>query len=234
MNPVKEQHGADKPRYQSSSVSSQWAKGGAADPAAKLDSKQRSRLFSGSSAWRGRVSRLFSGRDLFASGLRLARWNSAIALLVSSAGLFWWLGSQHAHRFGQHRVDENAVYFSPLEGVPKSSKAVENNNKTAKLHLPVNLEGTAVAYPEEVGGLVAADGSFRTELTLNEMATVLRISSQTIAKPRSKKEIDPDAVLFKAVTGKLSDAGQSRSAPGEGTRSASGRDRRRPPVMANG
>jgi hypothetical protein len=95
--------------------------------------------------------------------------------------------------------------------MPKPSQVVASNNKAALLHLPVNLEGTAVAYPQEVAGLVGADGEFRTELSLNEMASVLLIDPQTIARRGSKNEIDSDAVLFRVLTGMLSERAKARS-----------------------
>ena len=114
-------------------------------------------------------------------------------------------------RFGQDRIEAISGYSPPSESIRKPSRAAANNNKSAERKLQVNLEGTAVVYPEEVDALAAADGSFRTELSLNEMASALRIDPKSIANPRSKHEIDPEAVLFKAVTGRLTDQAKARS-----------------------
>ncbi len=143
--------------------------------------------------------------------LRFARWHSARALLIGMAGLLWWLSGENSLRFGQNRVEEKAGFSPPSNRIPRPSRAVVSNNDAAQLQRPVNLEGTAVAYPEEVDRLVGVDGRFRTELSLNEMASVLSIDPQTIAKRGSKKEIDPAAVLFEAVTGRLSERAKARS-----------------------
>jgi hypothetical protein len=95
--------------------------------------------------------------------------------------------------------------------MPVPSPAAVSDNKAAELRLAANLEGTAIAYPQEVAALVSADGRFRTELSLNEMASVLNVDPRTIEKPGSKNEIDPDAVLFKALTGRLSEPAKARS-----------------------
>jgi hypothetical protein len=131
--------------------------------------------------------------------------------MVGAAGLLWWLAGEYAHRFDQHRIEEKTGYSPPSERRPKPSWAEVNNNETVELHLRVNLEGTAVAYPAQVDRLVDADERFRTELSLNEMASVLRIDPQKFAKRRSKNEIDPEVVLFEAVTGRLSERAKARS-----------------------
>jgi hypothetical protein len=124
-------------------------------------------------------------------------------LLIGSAAFFWWLGCEYALRSGR--------YSPPSVGIPKPSQSVVNNNKTARLRLPVNLDGTAVVYPEHVAAMVGIDGQFRTELSLGEMARVLLLDPRTIAKPGSPNEINPDAVLFRAVTGRLTERAKARS-----------------------
>ncbi len=146
-----------------------------------------------------------AARGFCASGMRFVQRNSVGALLVGTAALFWWVGGEYAQRFGQDRIESRPGNSPPSESIRKPSRAVANNNKAAERKLHVNLEGTAVVYPEEVDALAAADGSFRTELSLNEMASALRIDPKSIANPRSRHEIDPAAVLFKAVTGRLTD-----------------------------
>jgi hypothetical protein len=124
-------------------------------------------------------------------------------LLVGSAALFCWLGSEYVHRFGP--------YSPPSAGIPEASPIAVSNNKAALLRLPVNLEGIAVIYPEQVVALVDADGEFRTELSLGELARVLLLDPRTIARQGSNNEIDPEAALFTAVTGRLSERARARS-----------------------
>jgi hypothetical protein len=144
-----------------------------------------------------------TSRGFFAHVLRLARSNSARALLIGSAAIFWWLGCESARRLGR--------YSPPSVAMPKPSQTVVNNNNAAALLLPVNLEGIAVVYPEQVDALVGSDGRFRTALSLDEIARALSIDPQSIARAGSKNEIDPDAVLFKVVTGRLSNRAKARS-----------------------
>jgi hypothetical protein len=91
------------------------------------------------------------------------------------------------------------------------SQVEVNYNKDAELHLPVNLEGTAVAYPQDVAAMVGPDGEFRTDLSLNAIASLLKIDPRTTAKRGPKDEIDPATVLFTAVAGGLSEPAKTRS-----------------------
>jgi hypothetical protein len=68
--------------------------------------------------------------------------------------------------------------------------------------LPIRM---VIRYPEEVATLVAPDGSFRTHLSLEQMAGALRIDPRVIAKKDSPNGINSGAVLFKVVIGTLSD-----------------------------
>ena len=80
-----------------------------------------------------------------------------------------------------------------------------NKNKDVQLRLPPDLDGTAVVYPIEVDRLVGPDGSFCTDLSLSDLAGLLNVDPQTIARKGSNNEVDPDAVLFTAVMGRLSE-----------------------------
>jgi hypothetical protein len=202
---------ADQPRSGFNSSDSRGAKRGARTPEVTSTSN---RTRPTSLPWItgfGRVVRSSGGWGRRIYALRFARWRSTGTLLVGMAGLLWWLSGEYAHRFDQNRIEEKAGFSPPSERIPKLSRAVVNNNEAALLQLPVNLEGTAVAYPEEVDGLVGADGEFRTDLSLSEMASVLRIDPQTIPQRGSKTEIDSKAVLFEAVTGRLSERAKAKS-----------------------
>jgi hypothetical protein len=142
-------------------------------------------------------------RELSPHALGLARWCSARSLLIVSAALFWWIGCEYARRLGP--------YSPPSGAMPKPTQGVVNNNTAAALLLPVDLDGTAVIYPEQVAELVGRDGEFRTGLALHEMARVLRVDPRRIARGASKSEIDPDAPLFKAAIGKLTEPAKARS-----------------------
>jgi hypothetical protein len=74
-----------------------------------------------------------------------------------------------------------------------------------------NLDGTAVAYAAEADGLVALDGCFRTDLSARDAARILHLDPEAIAKAASPREIDPQAVLFRAQSGTLTEAAKARS-----------------------
>jgi hypothetical protein len=94
--------------------------------------------------------------------------------------------------------------------MPEPDQEEVNNYETAKLKLPPALDGTAVIYPMEVRRLVAPDGRFRTELSTVNLATLLNLDARAIAKKGSITETGPDAVLFAAVIGRLSEQGKAR------------------------
>jgi hypothetical protein len=211
VNAPQDQPVADQPRSGLNSSDSRGAKRGARTPGVTSISNQTRPTSLPWITGFGRVVRPSAGWECRVNALRFARWRSAGTLLVGMAGLLWWLSGEYAHRFDQNRIEEKAGFSPPSERIPKPSRAVVNNDEAALLLRPVNLEGTAVAYPEEVDGLVGADGQFRTDLSLSEMASVLRIDPQTITKRGSKNEIDSEAVLFEAVTGRLSERAKAKS-----------------------
>ena len=71
--------------------------------------------------------------------------------------------------------------------------------------LLANLDGLAIVYPLEVDKIVAADGTFRTDLSPQHMASILRIDPRPISANASEHEIAADATLFKAVVCTLTD-----------------------------
>jgi hypothetical protein len=126
----------------------------------------------------------------------------AVVLVV--VALFGWLSNQVAHRATQNQVDEQTRYSPPLKEMPPRSREAIINEDAAALHVEVDLDGTAVVYPEQVRGLVRSDGSFRTDLTLEELARVLNLNARRIATQDSRR-INPDAVLFKVRIGRLTE-----------------------------
>ena len=150
---------------------------------------------------------------------RFVQRNSIRFLLVCAAGFFWWVGGELVHELVKNSIEDEAARSSPPHNYPEPKLFVVNKNKDAQLRLPPDLDGTAVVYPIEVDRLVGPDGSFCTDLSLSELAGLLNVDPQTIARKGSNHEIDPDAVLFTAVTGRLSEqakalaqqSGRSRS-----------------------
>jgi hypothetical protein len=143
--------------------------------------------------------------------LRFVQWNCVRFLLVCAVGFFWWAGGELVHQLVKNSTEDEAARSSPPDNYPQPSLFVVNNNKDAQLRLPPDLDGTAVVYPIEVDRLVGPDGSFCTDLSLSELAGLLNVDPQTIAKKGSVNEIDPEAVLFTAVTGRLSEPAKAQA-----------------------
>jgi hypothetical protein len=137
--------------------------------------------------------------------------NSAGFLLVGAVIAFWWGGDQIAGHGERGRLGHQAANRPRQRMHPQLAKAIDNNNKAAELQLPPDLEGTAVMYPEEVDALVSPDGTFRTSLPLGELARLLKVEPETLAKKTSRDQIDPDAVLFNVVTGRLSERAKTQA-----------------------
>jgi hypothetical protein len=163
------------------------------------------------SAWFHGAQTPFLRCDYRSRILRFVQWNSVGFLLVCVMGFFWWAGDGSPLRIARTLVEDKAGYSPPLENGPQPSPEVENNTKASALRLPPDLEGTAVVYPREINGLVGADGSFRTNLSLIELASLLKVDPQVIAKNGSNNEIDPNAILFKVVTGRLSERAKDQA-----------------------
>jgi hypothetical protein len=165
----------------------------------------------GSFHWFGLAAVLPVRHESWMRAVHLAQWNSLGLLLVCAAALFWWAGHEFLERSHKNNAREKAGYSPPPENAPPLSQSAKNNNATAELRLPVDLEGTAVLYPQEVDGLVRPDGTFRTNLSLSEFARVLRVDARMIARNGSNVEVDPDAVLFNAVAGRLSEKAKAQA-----------------------
>ena len=109
------------------------------------------------------------------------------------------------------RAAESAGESSRQKKHPQVSQVVLNNNRTADLQRPPNLEGTAVIYPEEVNALVCPDGTIRTGLSASELGRRLGVAWRQIARSGSNDEVDPNAVLFNVVTGRLSERAKAQA-----------------------
>jgi hypothetical protein len=76
-----------------------------------------------------------------------------------------------------------------------------------RMGLVANLDGTAIAYTAE-GGRLVVNGRFRTDLPLEQLARLLGVSVVSLANRQSPFEIDPDAELFSAQSGTLTENGK--------------------------
>jgi hypothetical protein len=143
--------------------------------------------------------------------LRLVQRHSLGFLLVCFGVLSWWAGNEFLQWSRTNDPREKPGYSPPLKNAPPPSPDAKKNNANAALGLAPDLEGTAVLYPEEVAHLVHHDGEFRTDLSLDELATILKVDRQTIAKKGSTVEVDPDAKLFTAVAARLTEKAKAEA-----------------------
>src|SRR5262249_12890555 len=83
------------------------------------------------------------------------------------------------------------------------------NNAIARVGFIADLDGTAIAYTAEADRLFV-DGRFQLDLPLADLAKRLGKSPESIADPRSRSEVDRDAVLFRAQAGTLTENTKAR------------------------
>jgi hypothetical protein len=135
-------------------------------------------------------------------GSRYAGWGRVAAVALFAAGAVWAIGFETGKRIEVRDFEPAYPGQHPPPGYPKATRTADNNNMLMRLGLVANLDGTAVAYSIEADRLVS-DGQFRTDLRLAQLAALLKVSPDSIANPRSPNEIDPDAELFRAQAGTL-------------------------------
>jgi hypothetical protein len=133
---------------------------------------------------------------------KFAFWNSTSLLLLAVVGLFWWVNA-NLRPHGAKNPDELGTFTPPPTTTPRPSPAARlHNGDAGRL---VDLDGLAILYPDVVDRLVRADGWFRTELALDEIAKELDVPPAKLALRGSTTRIDPDAVLFRVALGRLTE-----------------------------
>jgi hypothetical protein len=140
---------------------------------------------------------------------KLALWNWAGFPLLAAVGLFWWAGADLLDGTARDQNELDARFSPPSPECPKPSHiAVLYNREAGRF---VDLDGLAVAYPDPIESLVRDDGSFRTDLSLAEMAKIVKVPAAKLAKGGSTTRIDPEAVLFRVALGRLTEDSKARS-----------------------
>jgi hypothetical protein len=141
---------------------------------------------------------------------RPRRWARIAAAAALAAGAAWVIGRAASHRIESRDIEIASRRQEPLPGFRKDPRATINGAVMGMGWVP-NLDGTAVAYAAEADGLVAPDGRFRTNLSARDAARILHLDSEAIVKATSPREIDPQAILFRAQSGTLTEPGKARS-----------------------
>jgi hypothetical protein len=141
---------------------------------------------------------------------RKPRWGHLGAIAIVGATAAWAIGHEVAKRIENHDIQIASRRQPPAPGYPVAGRTVDNNNLIMRMGLVGDLDGTAVAYAHEADHLVA-DGKFQIDLPLEQMAALLGISPDSLANPQSPDEIDPNAELFRAQAGTLTDKAKELS-----------------------
>ena len=141
---------------------------------------------------------------------RKPRWGHLGAIAIVGGAAAWAIGREAARRIENHDIQIASRRQPPATGCPVASRTADNNNMVMRMGLLGDLDGTAVAYAIEANHLVA-DGKFQIDLPLEQMASLLRISPDLLANPQSPAEIDPNAELFRAQAGTLTDRAKTLS-----------------------
>jgi hypothetical protein len=135
---------------------------------------------------------------------RLRGWVQIAAIVAFAAAVAWEIGREASRAPNGGGIVPLVAHHPPLPGVPSENQTVADYKTIARMGWVPNLDGTVIAYVIE-GDCLLQDGRFRTDLSLEEMAEALSIEAASIANPRSPNEIDPDAELFRAQSGVLTD-----------------------------
>jgi hypothetical protein len=137
-------------------------------------------------------------------GWRISRTTAVAIITLLSGVVAWAMGQELSKRIDEQERQVRSRRQPPAPGAPPTSKTVDNNNTIMRLGFMVDLDGMAIGYTGEAGNLVS-NGHFQIDLPLEEMANRLHITAKAIANPRSPGEIDPDAELFRAQAGTLTE-----------------------------
>jgi hypothetical protein len=149
-------------------------------------------------------------RGVMASlGFHALRWARIAALAAVSVGISWLIG-----REASRSLETGDMEFSsqrrPSDPTIRESRTATNNETIMRIGWVRALDGTAIAYTGDADRLVFG-GQFRTDLSLRQMAEALKINIASIADPRDRSQIDPDAVLFRAKSAVLTNEGKALS-----------------------
>jgi hypothetical protein len=143
---------------------------------------------------------------------RRPRWILIASIAVLCGSLAWGFGYHAARRIELHDIEVSRRRQEPVPEFPTPSRTADNNNSIMRLGLVADLDGTAIAYEAEADGLmIEGDGRFQAGLSVDQMAAILHVETKLIARRDWPLEIDPDAVLFRAQAGTLTELAKERS-----------------------
>jgi hypothetical protein len=139
--------------------------------------------------------------------IHCSRWWRIGAIALVAAIAAWAIGRESASRVERNDIEVSSRRRPPLPEFPKASRTTDNNNALMRLGRVGNPDGTAVAYGAEANNLISGE-HFRTDFVLDELAGLLKVPVNSIADPNKPGEINPDAPLFRAQAGTLTEKGK--------------------------
>jgi hypothetical protein len=125
-------------------------------------------------------------------------------------GMAWVLGQAASEQMERRKAGSAVNFEPPSSRFPRPRQTVVNNNAIMIMGLVGDLDGMAIAYASGADRLVA-NGRFRLDLSLEQMAELLGIRPESISDPRSPRHVDPNAELFRAQAGTLTQHAKKRS-----------------------
>jgi hypothetical protein len=135
------------------------------------------------------------------------RW---MVILASCAAFFEVVQSEPFNSLESSRTESLSAAVESMRLKYESHKTMHNNNDLARAGFVPNPDGTAVAFDSNALHLFS-EGRLRTNLTLEEIAKIFHRERKSLSLPGFPDEINRDAVLFRAVAGRLTDRGKSLS-----------------------
>ncbi len=150
------------------------------------------------------------------------RWGRIAVVAVAATSAVWAMGRETARWIERQDIATASQRQPSAPGFPRAGPTVDHNNALMRMGLVASLDGTAVAYTAEADGLVI-DGQFRIDLTLAELANILCVDPASIASRLAPAEVDPDAELFRARVGTLTEEGKERSRNMRGQQARAGK-----------
>jgi hypothetical protein len=143
---------------------------------------------------------------------RYGRWGRIATVALVAVIAVWAIGQAASKRIEDEDIEIASRTQPAAPGFPPATETNKNNNILMRKGLAPDLNGIAVAYWAEADGLVLkADGRFQTNLSIEEVTAILLVDPASISRPGSLREIDPDAVLFRAQSGTLTPQAKIRS-----------------------
>ena len=138
------------------------------------------------------------------------RWGRIGIVAAAAAVGAWAIGREASRQIEIRDIAMASRHQPPAEGFPQESLTADHNNLIMRMGLVGDLDGKAIAY-DAIADRLLLNGQFRIDLPLDDMSELLHISRDLLANPKSPNDVDPDAELFRAQAGTLTEGAKDLS-----------------------